>query len=83
MKFALIFFLLLATSAQAQQQTRVYDAHGNSLGTNVPQGEGSTRFFDARGNTLGTATTTDNTTRFYNQRGQLTGSTTGPTTNRR
>jgi YD repeat-containing protein len=58
------------------QQTRVYDARGNSLGTTVPQGEGSTRYYDSRGRSLGTSTTTGNTTKFYNERGQPTGSTT-------
>jgi YD repeat-containing protein len=60
------------------QQTRVYDANGRSVGTNVPQGNGSTRFYDSRGNSLGTSTTTGNTTTFYGPRGDVTGKTVAP-----
>jgi YD repeat-containing protein len=85
MKLITFSLCLVLATCQGQrlshaQQTRAYDARGNSLGTAVPQGERSTRFYDARGNTTGTATTTGNTTRFYNAHGQPTGSssTTGP-----
>jgi hypothetical protein len=66
--------LLIAAAALAEpQQTRVYDAHGNSVGTAVPQGEGSVRYYDARGNSLGTSTTINGTTTFYGPDGNVTG----------
>jgi hypothetical protein len=32
--------VVIATVAQAEPQTRLYDARGNSVGTAVPQGQG-------------------------------------------
>jgi hypothetical protein len=61
------------------QQTRVYDARGNSVGTIVPQGDGSTRHYDARGNSLGTSTLNHGTTTYYSPLGSVTGKTVGPT----
>jgi YD repeat-containing protein len=80
--FATVF---LAASCQAPmrnaeaQQTRVYDARGNSVGTSTPQGDGSTRFYDTRGRSLGTSSTAGGTTNFYDARGNRTGSMTPPT----
>jgi len=79
--FSLIV-LVLATSpafGQNAQQTRVYDAHGNSIGTSVPLGNGSTRFYDSRGNSLGTSTQVGDTTTFYGPGGNVTGKIVGPT----
>ena len=75
----LFLILLLAYShAGEREQTRVYDARGNSVGTIVPQGDGSTRFYDARGNSTGTSTTTGNTTRYYSPLGNHTTTTVAP-----
>jgi hypothetical protein len=67
-----------ARPALAQQQTRVYDANGRSIGTAAPQGQGSVRYYDRRGNSLGTSTTTNGTTTFYGSSGSVTGRTVGP-----
>jgi YD repeat-containing protein len=72
------FTTMFMTVVHAQQQTRFYDARGNSLGTAVPLGQGTVRYYDARGNSLGTSTTTGNTTTFYGPRGNRTGSATSP-----
>jgi hypothetical protein len=73
-----VLLLLLASVARAEPQTRVYDSHGNSVGTIVPQGQGSVRYYDARGHSLGTSTTTNGTTTFYGPGGNVTGTTTAP-----
>jgi YD repeat-containing protein len=59
---------------RAEEQTRFYDARGNSIGTASPQSNGSVRYYDARGNSLGTSTTTGGVTRFYDAGGKPTGS---------
>jgi YD repeat-containing protein len=53
---------------RAEEQTRLYDARGNSIATAAPQGNGSVRYYDARGNSLGTSATTGGVTRFYSRR---------------
>jgi addiction module HigA family antidote len=60
--------------ALAEQQTRFYDARGNSIGTAAPQGDGSVRYYDSHGRSLGTSSTTGNTTRFYDAGGRPAGS---------
>ena len=66
---------IVALAHAEPQQTRLYDAKGNSIGTAVPLGDGSTRYFDARGNSLGTSTTNSTgTTTFYGPRGNYQGS---------
>jgi YD repeat-containing protein len=64
---------LAIIDARAEEQTRFYDARGNSIGTAVPQGEGSVRYYDARGKSLGTSTTTGRSTTFYGPRANVTG----------
>jgi hypothetical protein len=62
---AMAFMMFFVLQARSGEQTRFYDAQGNSLGTAVPQGNGSVRYYDSRGNSLGTSTTTGDTTTFY------------------
>ena len=64
-------------SANAQQ-TRLYNARGNSVGTAVPQGEGTVRYYDARGRSVGTSTQTGNTIKFYDAAGRPTGTAVAP-----
>ena len=77
-------FILLAVMlpAHSEEQTRLYDARGNSIGTAAPQGQGSVRYYDSRGNSLGTSTTTGNTTTFYDRGGNVTGRTSAPSIGR-
>jgi hypothetical protein len=76
---ALAAILLFGNNANAEPQTRIYDARGNSVGTAVPQGDGSTPYFDARGNSLGTSTTTPGGgTTFYGPGGNVTGRAVAP-----
>jgi YD repeat-containing protein len=72
-----VMFALIASNANAGEQSRVYAPDGRSIGTVVPQGDGS-RFYDARGNSRGTSTTTGNTTKDYDARGNVLGTTTAP-----
>jgi hypothetical protein len=78
--FILIFAGIAAHSEP--MQTRIYDAHGNSIGTATRQGDGSIRYRDAGGNSTGTSTTTNSgaglTTKFYDARGNVTGTTSSP-----
>jgi hypothetical protein len=75
----LFILLIVLVSAKAEEQTRVYDSRGNSIGTAAPQGQGSVRYYDRRGNSLGTSTTNSTgTTTFYGSRGNVTGSTITP-----
>jgi YD repeat-containing protein len=73
-----VIIVLAIDQARAEQQTRLYDSQGRSVGTATPYGNGSVRYYDARGRTLGTSTTTGNTTRFYDASGRPTGSATSP-----
>jgi YD repeat-containing protein len=73
-----VMFALIASNANAAEQSRVYAPDGRSIGTVVPQGDGSNRFYDARGNSRGTSTTTGNTTKDYDARGNVLGTTTAP-----
>jgi YD repeat-containing protein len=70
---AVLVALALPLCAHAEEQTRLYDSNGRSIGTAVPQGEGTTRFYDARGRSTGTATTRSGTTTFYDAAGRVTG----------
>jgi hypothetical protein len=74
---ATLALTLAATAAQAQQ-TRFYDARGNSVGTADRSPGGQTRYYDARGNSQGTSNKVGNTTIFYNAQGTVTGKATGP-----
>jgi hypothetical protein len=66
--------LVLASAAAFAQQTRYYDARGNSLGTGSTSSSGQTRYYDSRGNSLGTSSTNSSgTTTFYDSRGNVTG----------
>jgi hypothetical protein len=79
--FALAWAITLVLFAYAgEQQIRVYDSQGNSVGTIVPQGDGSTvRYYDAHGNSRGTATTNSTgTTTFYGPGGSVTGRAVAP-----
>jgi len=64
----LLATLLLPAKATGEEQTRIYDARGKSIGTLAPQGQGTVRYYDARGNSLGTSTTTGGVTKFYDAR---------------
>jgi hypothetical protein len=75
---AMAFMMFFVLHARSGEQTRFYDAQGNSLGTGVPQSDGSVRYYDSRGNSLGTSTTRGNTTTFYGPGGNVTGSAIGP-----
>ena len=71
--------LALSTSiAIADEQTRIYDANGRSIGTATTNGSVTT-FRNDRGQNTGTATTNGNTTTFRDERGSITGKTIGPT----
>jgi hypothetical protein len=78
---AMAIYAFGVAHVRAGEQTRFSDAHGNSLGTAVPQGGGSVRYYDARGNSLGTSTTRGGTTTFYGPGGSVTGKTVGPAGN--
>jgi hypothetical protein len=66
--------LVLAAAPAMAQQTRYYDARGNSLGTSSTNSGGQTRYYGSRGNSLGTSSTNSNgTTTFYDSRGNVTG----------
>lgn len=82
----LLIITVKSFSAHAgeREQTRFYDARGNSIGTAAPQGQGTTRYYDSRGNSLGTSTTTPGgTTTFYGPGGNVTGRSSGPAPSRR
>jgi hypothetical protein len=64
--------LLLATTPVFAQQTRYYDARGNSLGTATTNSSGVTTFRDSRGNTTGTATRDGQGTTFRDNGGNVT-----------
>jgi len=75
----LLLLLALSTSALAEEQTRIYDVRGNSIGTATREDDGTVRFRDARGSTTGTSTTTPGGgTTFYDPRGSVTGRDFGP-----
>jgi hypothetical protein len=78
---AMVAFAFAVSQVRAGEQTRFYDAHGNSVGTAVPQSDGSTRYYDARGNSAGTSTTTPGGTTYYSPLGTVTGKTVGPAGN--
>jgi hypothetical protein len=78
---AMAFMMFFVLHARSGEQTRFYDAQGNSLGTGVPQSDGSVRYYDSRGNSLGTSTTRGGTTTFYGPGGSVTGKTVGPAGN--
>ena len=66
--------LVLVTAPAFAQQTRYYDARGNSLGTSSTSSSGQTRYYDSRGNSLGTSSTNSSgPTAFYNARGNIVG----------
>jgi YD repeat-containing protein len=71
---ATISATILATShANAEQQTRIYDSSGRSIGTAVPFSDGS-----AQGRSLGTRSTSHGTTTYYDARGNRIGTAVGP-----
>jgi YD repeat-containing protein len=79
MKLAITIVLALSAtvSARAEDQSRFYDARGNSLGTAATTGN-TTTFRDALGRTTGTATRLpDGRTEFRDARGRLTGTSGG------
>jgi hypothetical protein len=81
---AMAFMMFFVLHARSGEQTRFYDAQGNSLGTDVPQSSGSVRYYDSRGNSLGTSTTTlGGGTTYYSPLGNVTGRATGPVERRR
>jgi hypothetical protein len=74
MKWIIVTALALAAVPAQAQQTRYYDAHGNSLGTSSTSSGGQTRYYDSRGNSLGTSSTNSSgTTTYYNSRGSVIG----------
>jgi hypothetical protein len=76
---AVAWLVAVVAFANAEPQTRLYDARGNSIGTAVPQGQGSVRYYDSRGNSLGTSTTNSTgTTTFYGPGGSVTGRAVAP-----
>jgi hypothetical protein len=76
---AMAFMMFFVLHARSGEQTRFYDAQGNSLGTAVPQGDDSVRYYDSRGSSIGTSTTTPGgTTTFYGPGGNVTGRAVGP-----
>ena len=78
---AIAVMVVTVYAARAEEQIRVYDSRGNSIGTATPQGDSSIRYRDAGGNSIGTSTTTGNTTTFYGLGGNVTGKTVGPAGN--
>ena len=65
---------LVTSSAIAGEQTRFYDARGNSIGTATRDSQGTTTFRDSRGSTTGTASTSvGQGTVFRDNRGNVTG----------
>jgi hypothetical protein len=76
---AMAFMMVFVLHARSGEQTRFYDAQGNSLGTGVPQSDASVRYYDSRGSSTGTSTTTSSgTTTFYGPDGNITGHAVGP-----
>jgi hypothetical protein len=70
----IVLALTIASSAFAGEQTRFYDARGNSVGTATRDSQGTTTFRDSRGNTTGTASTSAGQgTVFRDSRGNVTG----------
>jgi hypothetical protein len=66
--------LALVTMPAQAQQTRFYDARGNSIGTATTSPSGQTTFRDSRGSTKGTSSTNSSgTTTFYDRRGNVVG----------
>jgi hypothetical protein len=78
---AMVAFAFAVSQMRAEEQTRFYDARGNSVGTSVPQNDGSTRYYDNRGNSLGTSTATPGGTTYYSPLGTVTGKAVGPAGN--
>jgi hypothetical protein len=80
MKTLIAFAILITHYTYAHaQQTRFYDAHGNSIGTATTSPSGQTTFRDSRGSTTGTANTdSSGTTTFRDSRGTTTGKASGP-----
>ena len=73
-KLLIAAVLVLVTAPTFAQQTRYYDARGNSLGTSSTSSSGQTRYYDSRGNSLGTGSTSSSgTTTYYDSRGNVTG----------
>jgi YD repeat-containing protein len=75
---AAISAAVLAVSAHAEEQTRIYDATGRSISTAVPYSDGSIRFYDAQGHSLGTSSTSGGTTTYYDARGNRIGTAVAP-----
>jgi hypothetical protein len=75
----LIALLLFGGAAQAQNQQRIYDANGRSLGTVTRDSQGSERFYDSRGRSRGTSSTdSQGNTRLYDSGGRQLGTSSSP-----
>jgi YD repeat-containing protein len=76
--------IMTTSHAGAEEQKRLYDAAGRSIGTAVPYSDCSIRYFDERGRSVGTSSTSSSgTTTYYDARGNRTGTTAGPSPRRR
>jgi hypothetical protein len=66
--------ILAMSHAGAEEQKRLYDAAGRSVGTAVPFSDSSVRYYDARGHSLGTSSTSGGaqgaTTTYYDAIGR-------------
>ena len=77
MKFLLMLFAVCAATVAYAQQSKLYDARGNLVGTVDPISPNSKRLYDARGRSLGTSTTSsEGTTTIYDAQGRVIGRTT-------
>jgi hypothetical protein len=79
--------ILAMAHAGAEEQKRLYDAAGRSIGTAVPYSDGSIRYYDERGRSLGTSSTSNGaqgaTTTYYDATGRRSGTVIAPAPRKR